>query len=544
MSSDKAQKLFDEAMQANLTGDSARAADLLKQVVEADPERVDAWVALSKLLTDYDERRMALTTVLNLDPDNAYAQQALESVEKPKTGADVEGEVVPGITRKQARTVAIGLGAYTLLVCGVTFLIVFLIRGSKTAETEKKATQDAVLAALVINQTETQTALTAAAIQMTDVVVTQTEAAKATVIAEISPTPTVPNKRATLPPVNTDTPVPTEVTFRVLDLPPALPGHVLAWGGKDVRSDDYLPLRSYNMGAPGTPFELMNRELGRNPLISRDGTVTVFEQWRSDGSRLYMNILDPVTPGGALDTLVSNKFLISALRDPSLSDDNKRIAFIANDYNTKTDGAYIADLTNLAFPKFYQLSLDTATYSGITLSPDGTKAVAVRNDGSTTDLVVFDLTTLAAAAPQPTVPPAPLNTPADGAPTLPPPPTAQPPSIPIRPLTTDGNTLVEANPAFSPDGTQVVYDAFSSSTPNNRDLYTVTVGATTSATTPIMTLDGNDIAPSFSPDSHYVVFASDRGTGIYNIYIYDVTSRTTYQLTADGTPVYPGSWSN
>src|SRR5215207_6919929 len=101
--SDKAQQLFDEAMQANLSGDTNRATDLLKQVVEEDPDNIAAWEALSRQLTDYNERRMALTTVLQLDPDNEYAKNALEAVEKPKTGLTERTELVPGIPMKQAR---------------------------------------------------------------------------------------------------------------------------------------------------------------------------------------------------------------------------------------------------------------------------------------------------------------------------------------------------------------------------------------------------------------------------------------------------------
>jgi Tol biopolymer transport system component len=250
--------------------------------------------------------------------------------------------------------------------------------------------------------------------------------------------------------------------------------------------------------------------------------------------------------------MISSLFLVVNLRDPSISADNLRVAFIATDYNTKVDGAYLAIINptspNPQDTKFYKLSQDSASYTGITISPDGTKAVAVRNDGSTTDLVVFDLSNLGAPAAPAQVPVTAAPTEALGpgtlpAPTMPAPPVASS-GIPIRPLTTDGNTLIEGSPSFSWDGTKVVYDAASSSAPNNRDLYVITVGASPSTGLPIMTLDGNDISPVFSPDGNYVAFASDRETGIYNIYIYDSTTKATYQLSADPDAAFPSSWNN
>jgi hypothetical protein len=534
--SDKAQQLFDEAMQANLVGDTSRSTDLLKQVVDEDPENLAAWEALARQLTDTNERRMALTTVLQLDPDNEYAKNALESVEKPKGIPDDHAELAPGIPMKQARTVGIGLVLYTVLVCGATLLITSAINGNKAARAQEVANSQAF-------QTQTQDAILAAA---TSAVLTATQAsldANATLLAQVTATPTVTATRAfELPTEIPPTPTPTTVSLRVADAPPSLPGRVLAWGGEDVRSKDYLPLHAYSLSAQGLsePFLIEGqRELGRNPFITLDNNTTILEQWRADAPRLFVSSLSAITPGSSLDTLVSNQFLIVNLRDPSATSDAKRVAFIATDYNTKKDDAYVADLTDPAFTKVYKLSQDAASYTGITLSPDGTKAVAVRVDGGNTDLVVFDLTNLAAAPV-----PAALPTAAEGTPTSPPPPTVPPPAIPLRPLTTDGNALIEGAPSFSPDGTRVVYEAASSSAPDNRDLYIITVGTAPGTPQPIMTTDGNDILPTFSPDGNMVAFASDRQTGIYNIFIYDTQSRATYQLSEEPLSVYPGSWVN
>lgn len=534
--SDKAQQLFEEAMQANLSGDTSRATDLLRQVVNEEPENLAAWEALSQQLTDPDERRRALTTVLQLDPDNEYAKNALESLDKSKRGAEDRAELIPGIPMRQARTVGIGLVVYTLLVCGATLFITTAIGNNKAARAQEVAQGQAF-------QTQTQDSILLAATQAVLTATQQALDANATLLAQVTATPTTTPTRAfsDLPTEIPPTPTPTEVSFLVEATPPPLPGRILTWGGRDVRSQEYLPLRAYSLNTPGTSEDFTiggQREIGRNPLITLDNTTTVFEQWRQDAPRLYMSSLEAITPGGTLDALVSNQFLIVNLRDPGVSRDAKRVAFIATDYNTQTDGAYVADLTNPAFTKVYKLSQDAASYTAITLSPDGTQAVAVRVDNGSTDLVVFDLTTLA-SLPAPATPlPVGEGTPTAIAPTVP------PPTIPLRPLTTDGNTLVEGSPSFSPDGTRIVYEAASSGAANNRDLYIVTVGAAPGTPQPIMTTDGNDIFPSFSPDGNMVVFASDRQTGIYNLFIYDTLSRVTYQLSAEPQSVYPGSWVN
>lgn len=190
---DKAKKLFDEAMEANLTGNTARASDLLKQVVEEDPNNVTAWLELSKLLTDRDERRMALTTVRQLDPNNDYAAAELEALEKSAPVED-QSEIAPGIPRKLARTIALGLAAYTLVVCGATFLIISAINGQKAA-------REAEVALLNLNQAQTQTAI---AVNATVAVETATQAAaeaNATLLVQVSPTPSpTPTPRRTLPP--------------------------------------------------------------------------------------------------------------------------------------------------------------------------------------------------------------------------------------------------------------------------------------------------------------------------------------------------------
>lgn len=76
-----AQMLYDGAL-ALQQGDLERARDLLLQVVEHDEENAEAWLWLSGAVEDREDQQTALENVLALDPDNRYAQQGLEWLQR------------------------------------------------------------------------------------------------------------------------------------------------------------------------------------------------------------------------------------------------------------------------------------------------------------------------------------------------------------------------------------------------------------------------------------------------------------------------------
>ena len=80
MSEDLQQK-YQKAIKAMKSGENLVARDLLNEVIELDEENVDAWVALSKVVDNDDEKRICLTTILQLDPTNSYARTELAKSE-------------------------------------------------------------------------------------------------------------------------------------------------------------------------------------------------------------------------------------------------------------------------------------------------------------------------------------------------------------------------------------------------------------------------------------------------------------------------------
>lgn len=501
--SEQAEQLYQEAMMAVDGGNPKRAADLLKETVENDPEMVAAWVELAKLLEDKDEKRIALTTILQLDPQNEYAKNELAETEKPATVKKDEEEIVPGITRREARLVAIGLTVFTLVVCGIVFAITSAANSQRAAKAQI-ATQG------VLDQTATWDAVNANNTQVAVMAITSTADAMATFLAENSPTPTVTITRAfVLPTEIPDTPTPTEVSFRGdLPLPPAaIGGRIFAWGGRTVRSDEFLEFRVYSPANQGRA-DRVNADLAQFPSADVAGQSAVYMQYLPDGWTIYRIDLNNPTAGGTLVSTVLAQGGARFAARPRLSADGTKLVVVGTSAEN-TSAVFMVDFTaNTAV----RLTKDAANYTSAGISPNGNQVVAVRDDGTATDLVLIDVTR---------------------------------PDYPQTPLTADGNSLVEANPVFAPDGQQVAYSVSTPDRPDQSDLYVLRLsGNQSTGSLPIMTLDGDDIYPVFNPTSQYVAFASNRVGGVYNLYIYDMTTRQTYQLTADADPVFPGSWSN
>jgi hypothetical protein len=58
-------------------GQRDRARDLLMRVVEQDEENISAWMWLSGVVDDLEDREICMENVLTLDPDNEVARRGL-----------------------------------------------------------------------------------------------------------------------------------------------------------------------------------------------------------------------------------------------------------------------------------------------------------------------------------------------------------------------------------------------------------------------------------------------------------------------------------
>src|SRR5690606_20829195 len=109
------QQLLQEATEAARAGNNARARRLLEELLAEDSGNVRAWMLMYRVTESPDEKRSALRRVVELDPTNVRAKEALERLEgttlRSGLGADDE-EVAPGIQRK---TLTLILGGLFLL---------------------------------------------------------------------------------------------------------------------------------------------------------------------------------------------------------------------------------------------------------------------------------------------------------------------------------------------------------------------------------------------------------------------------------------------
>lgn len=498
-----AQDLFQQGKEALEKGERSKAVDLLKRAIEQDSENVEIWVALAESLDDVAEKRIALSTILQLDPENIFAKGELEQTEKPKVDRKDDEELVPGITRRTARLTGIGLGVFTVVMFGITFMFVSGQNASRENERRQVAqafaNQTATLAVATQMQETAQAEQTEIALQMT-----------ATQEAIVSPTPTATATRsrgADLPTPIPPTPTPTEVITRQYPLPPAgLPGKLIAWGGINPGSRQFLRFRQYNPSDPvPTPFM---EEFAQFPTVDQRGTSVVFLQPIQNTWRLFL--VNSANPDPNLGKDFSVELVRQNVKEPTrprISRDGARMVFIGTSPNG-TQAVYLYDFT-VRPEQVVRVTFDEANYTSAAVSGD--TIVAVKESASGTDLVMMKL----ADAPN---------------------------GFPQTPLTTDGNARVESSPDFSSDGVFVIFSAYTSN-PADNDIYLGRIQGNTFANEIVISTTGDEIYPTFSPDGSYIAY-SNNITGTYNLFIFERVNRTTYQLTDDSAPVYLGGWSN
>lgn len=85
MSNEDISQLLKQGVDAAKRGDRATGRRLLTQVLEADPANELAWIWLASCVTTLEDRKACLERVLEINPDNIRAQQALAAISGGET---------------------------------------------------------------------------------------------------------------------------------------------------------------------------------------------------------------------------------------------------------------------------------------------------------------------------------------------------------------------------------------------------------------------------------------------------------------------------
>jgi hypothetical protein len=505
MSTNRHRQLLQDATEAARAGDNAKARRLLDELLKEDDSNTRAWMLLYRVGETADDKRRALHRVVELDPTNVRAKEALERLEgttlRSSAGSYNDGEVAPGIQRQTLRLIVGGLALVVILVLGGAFAVV--TSNNQRREQELQAQTAFALASTDLASTETEIAVAA----------TQSSVdATATFFAESSPTPTLTETRVgppTLPPTFTATPMQVTEAAAIIPSPgPEISGFIMAYGGENLLNDGYYPVVSIGVGNGASITTLSGDERGRYPHGISTSRV-IYSQYSRDTfeqSLVAINATDGTTQ--ILPELWRNSVfstganLILNADQPNVSPDGNRVVFVA-EISGGQRHLFILDFTDTDGDPLTRITSDNANYDFPAFSPTGQIVVASRTD-STGQTDLFEIT---------------------------------PANAQIRPLTTDGSLSLETMPRYSPDSLSVAFAATSGGA-NPHDIYE---RDSSGNLVNISDNPADDLHPVYSPDGRYIAYASNRDGG-YNIYIYERGTGTLYQLTTGRNDYFPGTW--
>lgn len=480
----------------------AEARQIILNVIQNDEENSRAWMLLARVTTDQDERRTALINVTNLEPFNTKAQEALAELEGKLAISRAIGdnpETRERTSRMRRNIIFAVIGVMLLMVVGVVVLVVI--------GNNQQAAKMAEIAEFNAMQTGTSAAVT--------LVAQVTETAEQVAILGITETyfafPTATfTPRPTLPPESTPTPTitPTPTATRIA-APSDLPGQILGWGGRvDVIGERDFPIVFISV-QDGSIMQLSGINRGQHVTASSVNRI-VYQRYFRDAFRSEISKLDAIT---GISEVMSSEWTGTTMTMgetawPQLNADGTMLIFSAVSAREGTRDIYLYN-SALEGEKLRRLTNDGSNYDMPTISPDGWRIAAVRTGRApnplATDLVMIDV--------------------ASGT---------------IEQLTSDGDSLLEAQPRWSPDGKLVAYVSFDPAT-NNGDIYLRTVEGMVNVLPVTRSANVDEQFPVFSPDSRYMAYSSNLIDG-YNIFIYDLLTGAFYQLTYEDDVYYPGAW--
>ena len=492
-------------IEAAREGKRAEAREFFEQVVEIDEKSEKGWFWLASVVDTDDERRICLSNVLHINPNNERARRALDALQakaKEKKSAAATEEVVAGVSRRQL-TMLLSIGGVAVIIILIIALVVIV--GNNNRQNDERATAQAIAQAATADR---QTA-TVAAEQATGTAVaaTETQLAVATTVPSNTPTSAI----ATLPPTWTPTPEATlPPTRAVLPPPIGLSGRLAMWGGEDVLNTGYLPLGYYDFDF-GTQFNSIGDSLGKDISFAPSGQRVIYTAY---DELLFSSSIEAINLNGTQIESVPQRWTGQNIFSPQQprygGEFGQKVVFIATTDKRQSTQVFLLDMSAPeGTDPVRQMTDDDNVYTYPALSPDGYKIAVVRQDTNTANPTI-DIVSIDAN---------------NGG---------------MVPITSDGQSYTKSTPRWTADGSRIIFSAIPSNDPSNADIYSKNANGSGSSL-PLYRSPANDIFPVMSPDGRYLAFASN-SDGAYDIFILDQNDGTLSQLTSDNADEFPGDW--
>lgn len=492
MAENNLDRLLKQGIAAAKQGNNATARGLLEAVIAQDDSNELAWIWLASTVSTVRERRFCLEKVLQINPNNTRARDALNAL--VGVGSQQNARNVGDLTRAAAAAVESGstgsdatslslnnpyvrIGLVVATVIFVGLAIAPLLQRANAPQPTPT-----IFSAFVASPTPNYTRTPLPTPTFNGIIVTRAGE------DQLPPTFT-----PTFTPTPTETPIPT-----------ATPYPYSAFVMLAAQTDASGSTAIYRYAGDGTSEQSLVDD-AREVAFSRDGQRVVFirdvvypaegETPESTVGEIFYATLTDMGNAQQLTSLRTHN-----ARHPRFSPDGQQVIF-----NSDYDGDDELFLIDIGSKVTTQVTYNIISDRDAEFSPDGTRLVFVsdRNSPGLPDLYMLTFV-------QDATPPDPAVDNDSG-------------HTVIRLADLIGASY---SPTWSPDGSQI---AFVNDQEGDGDIYMMTADGQR-----IITLnvgpEFEDNAPAWTPDGRRVAFASNREDDLFQAYAVDVESREVTRL--------------
>lgn len=485
MSENKLEKLLQAGIKAARAGNRADARRLLEAVIAQDDDNELAWIWMASVVGTQRERRICLEKVLQINPSNARAREALSKMAAVDAASGAPSRPAPVVSRSTASR---GFIDNPLVRAGLVFMAIIGTLFIASAFLEPQATIFVPSATPVGLAAEPTSASSPTPLPTSTLPIVIVTGVPPTLPPTFTPTPTA---------TATETPLPSPTSL-------ALSDYVLLVSSRDpnIAQPGLLRMRGDGSGSENL------LENVRDVRYERNGARVVFIRdvdYPADTEENLPEItvgeifLAPADNPGAAQQ-VSMLRLASAYT-PSISPDGREIVF-ASDFAGQDD-LWLLDLESGLTT---QLTQGTSIDRDPDWSPDGRRVVFTsdRDSLGLTEIYTFDFLQPGQEA----------NTETDS-------------GIITRLTNNPGSSYA---PRWSPDGSRIAYV-------NDRSGFGVVYTMAADGQRPTIITPSTGIEnrlPVWSPDGRYIAFLSNRDNPLFSVYMTDLTGREVTRVTQDG----------